>query len=99
MTLYRAARLIVPFAFDFVSALFLRVLTFPLLVAATAGDGMAWLIKRDPSRDLGRWPGLRQRMSHRAVADAVQSLLQEAISVGFRKCGALSPRAALVVFA
>jgi hypothetical protein len=112
-TLYRAARLIVLVAFDFVFALFLRVLTFPLLVAATAGDGMAWLIKRladvpslpgakrDGWRDLGdrRWSGLRQRMSHRAVADAVQRLLQEAISWGFRKCGALSPRAALLVIA
>jgi hypothetical protein len=112
-TLYRAARFIVPLAFDFVSALFLRVLTFPLLVAVTAGDGMAWLIKRladvpsqpgvkrDVSSDPGgrRWSGLRQRMSHRAVADAVQSLLQEAISWGFRKCGALSPQAALLVMA
>jgi hypothetical protein len=112
-TLYRAARLIVLVAFDFVFALFLRVLTFPLLVAATAGDGMAWLIKRladvpslpgakrDGWRDLGdrRWSGLRQRMSHRAVADAVQCLLQEAMSWGFRKCGALSPRAALLVIA
>ena len=93
-TLYRAARLIVPLAFDFVSALFLWVLTFLLLVAATAGDGMAWLIKRladapslsgakrDASHDLGgrRWPGLRQRMTHRAVADAVQSRLRQPIS-------------------
>jgi hypothetical protein len=112
-TLYRAARLIVPLAFDLVSALFLRVLTFPLLVAAMAGDGMAWLskrladmpslpgAKRDPSRDLGsgRWSGLRQRMTHWAVADAVQSRLREAISWGFRKCGALSPQAALLVLA
>ena len=112
-TLYRAARLIVPLAFDFVFALFLRVLTFPLLVAATAGDGMAWLIKRlgdvpsppgakrDASRDLGgrRWSGLRQRMAHRAVAEAVQGQLRETISWCFRKCGALSPQAALLVIA
>jgi hypothetical protein len=112
-TLYRAARLIVPLAFDFVSALFLRLLTFPLLVAATAGDGMAWLIKRradvpslpgakrDASRDLGgrRWSRLRQRITHRTVADAVQSQLREAISWSFRKCGALSPQAALLVIA
>ena len=69
-TLYRAGRLIVLLAFDFVSALFLRVLTFPLLVAVTAGDGMAWLIKRladvpslpgakrGASRDLGGRAGL-----------------------------------------
>jgi hypothetical protein len=111
--LYRAARLIVPLAFDFVSALFLRLLTFPLLVAATAGDGMAWLIKRladapslrgakcGASRDLGgrRWSRLRQRMTHKVVADAVQSQLREAISWSFRKCGALSPQAALLVIA
>jgi hypothetical protein len=111
--LYRAARLIVPLAFDLVSALFLRVLTFPLLVVATAGDGMAWLIKRhagvpslpgakrDASRDLGdrRWSRLRQRMTHRAVAEAARSQLREATSWGFRKCGALSPQAALLVIA
>ena len=87
------------------------MLTVPLLVAATVGDGIAWLIKRlagalslpgakrDASRELGRWPGLRQRMTHRAVAEAVQSPLREAISWGFRKCGALSPQAALLVIA
>jgi hypothetical protein len=111
--LYRAAHLIVPYAFDFVFACFLRVLTFPLLMAAKAGDGIACLIKRpaevlslpganrDTWRDLvgRRWSGLRPRMSHRALADAIQSLLQEAISWGFRKCEGLSPRAALLVIA
>jgi hypothetical protein len=111
-TLYRAARSIVPFAFDLVFAL-LRVLTFPLLVAATAGDGMAWLIKRladvpsPPGAKRGarpdlvgrRWRPLRRWMSHRAVAEAAQSPLREAISWGFRKCGALSPRVALLVIA
>jgi hypothetical protein len=84
-----------------------------LLVAATVGNGMAWLIKRlagvpslpgakrDASRDLGgrRWSGLWQRMTHRTVADAVQRRLRDAISWGFRKCGALSPQAALLVIA
>jgi hypothetical protein len=111
--LYRAACLIVPLAFDLVSAVFLRVLTFPLLVAATAGDGIAWLIKRlsgvpslpgakrDASRDLEgrRWSGLRQRMAHGAVAEAARSQLRDAISWGFRKCGALSTQGALLVLA
>jgi hypothetical protein len=111
--LYRAARLIVPLAFDLVSALFLRVLTFPLLVAAMLGDGTAWLTKRragasslpgakrDASHDPGTRcsPGLRQRITHRAIADAVQGRLREAISRGFQKCEALSPQAALLVIA
>jgi len=111
--LYRVVRLIVLLAFDFVLACFLRVLTFPFLVAAAAGDGIASLIrrpaevpslpgaKRDIRHDLvyRRWARLRSRMSHKALANAVQSLLQGAISWGFRKCEGLSPRAALLVIA
>jgi len=112
-TLCQAMLFIVLLASDFVFALFLRVLTSLLLVAATAGDGMAWLIKRlagvpplprakrEAWRDLvdRRWSGLRQRMSHEAVALMAQSVLQGGISWVFQKCGALSPRAALLVIA
>jgi hypothetical protein len=76
-TLFRAAFFIMSLASAVVFALFLRVMTSPLLVAATAGDGMAWLIKRivDLSPLPGakreawrilvdrRWSGPRQRMS------------------------------------
>jgi len=113
-TLNRAALLIVSFAFDFVFILFLRMMTFPLLIAAVAGDGIVWLIKRlaavlpqlqratpDAWRDRvdRRWSTLRQRMSHAAVATAAQGLLQGRISSIFQRCGALSPRAALLVIA
>ena len=111
--LYHAALFIVIFAFDFVFALFLRVMTFPLLVAVAAGDGVAALLKRLAGlpplsgakrkawRDLvdRRWSGLRRRMSHRAVAMTAQSLLQAGITWVFRKGGALSPRVALLVIA
>jgi len=108
--LYRAARFIVLFALDVVFALFLRLMTSPLLVAATAGDGMAWLMKQLAGLPLPRakreawcglvdrrWSGLRHRMCHRAVATTVQNALQGAISRVFQRCGALSPPAALLV--
>ena len=112
-TLCRAALFIVLFASDLVFALFLRIMTFPLLVAAAAGDGMAWLIKRltrlpslpaaklEGWHDLvdRRWSRVRQRMSHKTVAMAARSVLQGGISWVFQKCGALSPRAALLVIA
>jgi hypothetical protein len=112
-TVCQAALVIVLFASDLVFALFLRVLTSPLLVAATAGGGMAWLIKRlagltplpgakrEAWRELvdRRWSGLRQRMSHKAVAMTAQRVLQRGISWFFQKCEALSPRAALLVIA
>ena len=112
-TLYQVAFFIMPFASAFVFALFLRVMTSPLLVAATAGDGLAWLIKRlanlppmpaarrEAWRDLvdRRWSGLRQRMSHKAIAMMAQDVLQRGIAWVFQRCGALSPRAALLVIA
>jgi hypothetical protein len=112
-TLCRAAFIIMSFASAFVFALFLRVMTSPLLVAATAGDGMAWLIKRvadlsplpgakrEAWRNLvdRRWSGLRQRMSHTAIALLAQDVLQRGIARVFQRCGALSPRAALLVIA
>ena len=112
-TLFQAMLLIVLFASDFVFVLFLRMMTSPLLVAATVGDGMAWLIKglagmpplprakRAAWRDLvdRRWSGLRQRMSHEAVAMMARSVLQGGMSWVFQKCGALSPRASLLVIA
>jgi len=112
-TLYQAAFFIMPFASAFVFALFLRVMTSPLLVAATAGDGMAWLIKRladlpplpgarrEAWRGLvdRRWSGLRQRISHKAVAMMAENVLQRGIAWVFQRCGALSPRAALLVIA
>ena len=111
-TLCQAVLFIVLFACDLVFALLLRVITLPLLLAATAGDGMAWLIerlaglalargKREAWRDRvdRRWSGLRQRISHKAVAARAQTALQQAISWVFRKCAALSPRAALLVIA
>jgi len=110
-TLYQATFFIVPFASAFVFTLFLRMMTSPLLVAATAGDGVTWLIKRladlqplprarrQARRDLvdRRWSKLRQRMSHQAIAMTTQNVLQRANAWIFQKCEALSPRAALLV--
>ena len=110
-TLYQATFFIMPFASAFVFALLLRMMTFPLLVAATAGDGVAWLIKRLTDLPLlprarreawrclvdRRWSGLRQRMSQDAIAMMAQNILQRGIAWVFQKCGALSPRAALLV--
>jgi hypothetical protein len=112
-TLFQAVFFIMPLASAFAFALFLRVMTSPLLVAATAGDGMAWLITRladrpalpgarcEAWRDLvdRRWSGLRQRMSHKAIALMAQNVLQRGIVWVFQRCGALSPRAALLVIA
>src|SRR5262245_60154945 len=112
-TLCQAALFIVLFASNLVFALFLRVLTSPLLVAVGAGDGIAWLIKRlagppplsGAERDDWhrlvdrRWSGLRRRMSHKALATTAQSLLQGGLAWFFQKCGALTPRAALLVIA
>ena len=112
-TLFQAAFFIMAFASAFVLALLLRVVTSLLLVAVTAGDGMAWLIKqladlpqlseakRKASRDLmdRRWSGLRQRLSREAVAMTTQNVLQRGISWVFASFGALSPRAALLVIA
>jgi hypothetical protein len=110
-TFFQAAFFILALASAFVFALLLRVVTSPLLVAATAGDALAWLIKRlaellqlSGARrkavcDLvdRRWPRLRQRLSHDAVAKTTHSLLQRGISWGFQSFGTLSPRAALFV--
>jgi hypothetical protein len=112
-TLYQVAFFLISFASAFVFALLLRVMTFPLLVAATAGDGMVWLVKqlagllqpsgakREARRELldGCWAGLRQRLSHETVVKATQGVLQGGISWTFQLCGALSPRAALFVIA
>ena len=112
-TLFQAVFFIMAFASAFVFALLLRVVTSLLLVAVTAGDGMAWLIKqladlpqlseakRKASRDLmdRRWSGLRQRLSREAVAMTTQNVLQRGISWVFESFGALSPRAALLVIA
>jgi hypothetical protein len=109
-TLYQSAFFIVPLVSGFVFALFLRILTFSLLVAVTAGDGIAWLIKRvadlqqppEARRELWRdvdrrWSGLRRRLSHKAIAIMAQSILRRGIAWVFRRCGALSPRGALLV--
>jgi len=108
-TLYQATFFIMPFVSAFVFALLLRMMTFPLLVAVTAGDGVAWLIKRLadlPPRARReawcclvdrRWSGLRQRMSQDAIAMMTQNMLQRGIARVFQKYGALSPRAALLV--
>ena len=112
-TLYQAALFVIPLASAFVFTLFLRVMTSLLFVVTTASDGMAWLIKhladlpplpgarRKGWRDLvdRRWSGLRQRMSHKAIAMMAQSVLQQGIAWVFQRCGALSPRAALLVIA
>jgi len=111
-TLFQAALFIVLFASNLVFVLFLRVVTSPLRVAVGAGDGIAWLIKRlavlplsAAERDAWhglvdrRWSRLRQLMSHEAVATTAQGLLHGGLSWAFRKCEALSPRAALLVIA
>jgi hypothetical protein len=111
--LYQAAFFIVPFASTVVFALLLRVMTSPLLVAATAGDGMAWLIKRlvdlpplpgsrrEAWRDLVDrcWFRLRQRMSHKTIAMMAHDFLHRGGAWVFQRCGALSPRCALLVIA
>src|SRR5262249_8850921 len=107
---YQAAFFIVPLVSGFVFALFLRILTSSLLVAATAGDGIAWLIKRvadlqqppEARRELWRdvdrrWSGLRRRLSHKAITIMAQNILRRGIAWVFRRCGALSPRGALLV--
>ena len=110
-TLFQAVLSIMAFASVFVFDLFLRVVTFLLLVAATAGDGLAWLIKRladlaqlsEPKRKSLRdlvdrcWSGPRQRLSLKSVAAATQSLLQRGASSVVQGFGALSPRAALLI--
>jgi len=111
-TICQAVLVIVLFASDLAFALFLRVMSLPLLVATVAGDVTTWLIKRragqlppGPEREAWRdsvdrrWSGLRQRMSHQAVAKTVLHALGGGLSWFFEKCGALSPRAALLVIA
>jgi hypothetical protein len=109
--LFQAAFFILALASACVFALLLRVVTSLLLVAATAGDAMAWLIKRLTDLpqlsgakrkalcDLAdrRWPRLRQRLSHEAIAMTTQNVLQRGISWVFQIFSALSPRAALLV--
>jgi hypothetical protein len=110
-TLFQAAFVILALASACVFALLLRVVTSLLFVAATAGDAMAWLIKRltDLPQLSGakrkalsefadrRWPWLRQRLGHEAVAMTTQNVLQRGISWVFQSFSALSPRAALLV--
>jgi len=111
-TLLRAVFFIVALASAFVLALLFRVVTSVLFVAATAGDGMVWLSKRladlpplsgAKGKALGglveRRCGLRQRLSHEAVAVTTQRVLQRGISWVLESFGALSPRAALLVVA
>jgi hypothetical protein len=110
-TLYQIMFFVMPFASAFVFTLFLRMMTSPLVVAATAGDGVTWLIKhladlpllsgatRHAWRNLvdRRWSGLRHRMNHKAIALMAQNVLQRGCAWIFQKCGALSSRAALLV--
>jgi hypothetical protein len=101
----RAALVILVFAFDLVAALMVRLITLPLSVAIAAGDGLVWLIKRVARRDAWgdrvdrRWSGLRHRIAPEAVGATAQCVLPGVIAWVFRKCGALSPGAALLVIA
>jgi hypothetical protein len=111
--LYRAALFVVLLVSDLVFTLFLWVIALPFLVAAIAGDGAAWLLKhlvvvlrlsgekRQGWRDRvdRHWSGLRHRISHEAIALTARSVLQRAVVWVFDSCGALSPRAALIVIA
>jgi hypothetical protein len=110
-TLFLAVLFIMAIASAFAFDLFLRVVTSLLLVAATAGDGLVWLIKRladlpqlsGPKRKLlrdlvdRRWSGPRQRLSLDFVATTTQDVLQRGISSVVESFGALSPRAALLI--
>jgi hypothetical protein len=112
-TLYQAACFIMPFVSAFVFTVVLGLMTSPFLVASTAGDSMAWLIKRlaDLSPLPGakreawqrlvdrRWSGLRQRMSHKTIAMMVQHALLRGMAWVYQRCAALSPQAALFVIA
>jgi hypothetical protein len=108
-TLSQAAVFLVSFASAFVVALVFWVLTSPLLVAAAAGDGLAWLIKRlgvplsrakaEAWRDLvdRRWSQLRQRLNSQAVAMRMHGVVQRGVAKALQSCRGLSPRAALLV--
>ncbi len=110
---FQAACLILAVAATFAFGLLLRAMTSLLLVAATAGTAMAWLIKRladlpQPSEvqrnALGdlvdrRCSWLRQRLSHEAIAMAAQTALHRGNAWILRSFGALSPRAAVLVIA
>src|SRR5215510_12177937 len=112
-TLFQAAFVVFTVASAIVFALFLRVMIFPLLVAATAGDGIAWLMRRladlprlsatqrKALRDLvdRRWSRLRPPLSREAVVLTLQSPVQRAILRFFQSFEALPPRAALLVIA
>ena len=110
-TLYREALFVLLLVSDLVFTLFLGLIAVPLVFAAAACDGMAWLLKRLAAvlllpgakrqawRDRvdRRWSGLRHRMSHEAVAMTARSALERVVARFFQRCGALSPRAALLV--
>jgi hypothetical protein len=108
-TLYQAAAFLVSFTSALVMALVLWVMTSPLLVAAAAGDGLAWLVKwlavplskakGEAWRDLvdRRWSQLRQRLNSEAVAIRMHGVVQRGVAKALQSCRALSPRAALLV--
>jgi hypothetical protein len=111
-TLFQIAFFFLAFASTVVSALVRWMLTGLLLVAATAGDAIAWSIKRLATHlpqlsgarrkaicdlvDRG-WPRLRQRLRQEVVANTTQSVLQRGSTWVSQSFGALSPRAALLV--
>ena len=111
-TLFQVAFFFLALASTFVFALLRQMLTCLLLVAATAGDVMAWSLKRLTNHlpqlsgarrkaicdcvDRG-WPWLRQRLRQEALANTTQSVLQRGSTWVFQSFGALSPRAALLV--
>ena len=110
-TLFQAAFFILGLATALVFGLLRRMATSLLLVAATAGDAMAWLTKRLSNLPLlsgarrtaccdlvdRHWASLRQRLSREAVAMTTQSVLQRGSAWIFQSIGALSPRVALLV--
>jgi hypothetical protein len=110
-TLYRGARFVVLLASELVFGLFLRVIAFLFLVAATAGDGTAWLLKRladvpllpAAKRQAWRdrvdrhWSGPRHRIGHNVVAMTARNVVERAVVCVLQRCEALSPRAALLV--
>jgi len=102
----QAALTVLVFAFELVFAVIVRLIAWTLSVAIAAGDGMVWLTKHlavlpPVRRDQvdRRWSVLRHRIAPAAVGATAQRALPDVIAWVFRRCGALSPGAALLVIA
>jgi hypothetical protein len=98
---------------DWLFPILLQVMRFPLFTLRILGDGLAWLTqgvvnvlpvggtRRAAWREwvIRTWAWLRAQISYKAFEEWLHHVFEDGMAWVFRKCKALTPRAALMVLA